>query len=391
LRTRVAIVGAGPAGLALAVLLQRAGVDAAVVESRSREYVERRVRAGVLEYGSVELLDAIGVGDRLRREGLIHRGIALRFRGRSHRIDFDDLTGGKHVTVYGQQEVVKDLIAAVLRTDVPIFFNAEAVALTELDATTATLHYRDGFHGVSRDSVPAGSITLYEHAYPFCWLGVLAQSAPVSDELITRITSAASRLFRCARRRLRGCTSNARPATNSTRGRTTASGGSCGCGCTAAPADQPSAKGRFWKKGITPMRSFVAEPMRFGRLFLAGDAAHIVPPTGAKGMNLALADVRVLGRALEQFYKQGDAGGLDAYSQTCLRRVWKTQRFSAWMTGLLHRFDTYGAFERRLQLAELDYVTSSRAAARRLAENYVGLPFDESGPSLDDAGATSRP
>jgi p-hydroxybenzoate 3-monooxygenase len=296
----------------------------------------------------------------------------------------------------------------VLRTDVPIIFNAEAVALTELDGTTATLHYRDasgndrriqadfiigcdGFHGVSRNSVPAGSITLYEHAYPFCWLGVLAQSAPVSNELIytnhergfalvSMRSPAITRLYvQCPA----GDELDAWPDHRfwrELRLRLDSSAGGPAVG-----------EGTILQKGITPMRSFVAEPMRFGRLFLAGDAAHIVPPTGAKGMNLALADVRVLGRALEQFYMQGDAGGLDAYSQTCLRRVWKTQRFSAWMTGLLHHFDTYGAFERRLQLAELDYVTSSRAAARSLAENYVGLPFDESGPGLDDAGTTSRP
>jgi p-hydroxybenzoate 3-monooxygenase len=392
LRTQVAIVGGGPAGLTLAHLLHQSKIDAIVLESRPRAYVESRVRAGVLEQGTVDLLCSMGVGERLRRQGLTHSGVALRFDDESHRIDFADLTGGKSVTVYGQQEVVKDLIAALTSLAVPVMFEAEALALGGLDGERVTLRYRDaagtehtvesdyvagcdGFHGICRNAIPAAALTIYEHGYPFGWLGILAQSPPVSEELIY---------------------------TNHERGFALVSMRSptitrlylqCGVDedISAWPDD------RFWtelrlrlgsdrggpdvvegpvtQKGITPMRGFVAEPMRFGRLFLAGDAAHIVPPTGAKGMNLAIADVRVLGRAFEEHYFRHDSSALERYSETCLRRVWNTQRFSSWMTRMLHRFDEHDPFEHRLQLAELHYVTSSRHAAQTLAENYVGLPF----------------
>ena len=391
-RTQVAIVGAGPAGLTLALLLHQAGIESIVLESRSRSYVENRVRAGVLEHGTVELLCSMGAGERLRREGLKHGGIALRFDGKDHRIDFEDLTSGKSVTVYGQQEVVKDLITALSSAGVPIAFEAPAIALGDLDGEHVTVRYRDaggaehsiradyiagcdGFHGICRDAIPPGALTVYEHGYPFGWLGILAQSPPVSEELIY---------------------------TNHERGFALVSMRSptitrlylqCPAGeeLAAWPDD------RFWtelrlrldsdcggpdvvtgpilQKGITPMRGFVAEPMRHGRLFLAGDAAHIVPPTGAKGMNLAIADVRVLARAFEAHYFKNDSSGLDSYSDTCLRRVWNTQRFSSWMTRMLHRFDGHAPFERRVQLAELRYVASSRPASQTLAENYVGLPF----------------
>ncbi len=391
-RTQVAIVGAGPAGLTLACLLHRAGIETIVLESRSREYVESRVRAGVLEHATVELLCELGVGERLKLESLTHAGIELRFNGESRRIDFEDLTGGKNVTVYGQQEVVKDLIAAVSAAGVPIHFESTVTALGPLDGERVAVRYRDaseaehpleadyvagcdGFHGISRSVIPEGASRVYECLYPFSWLGILAQSPPVSEELIY--------------------TNHERGFALVSMRSPTVSRLYVQCAADDELAEWPDE--RFWnelrlrlgsddggpdviegpvlQKGITPMRGFVTEPMRFGRLFLAGDAAHIVPPTGAKGMNLAIADVRVLARAFEAFYLRGDASGLEGYSDTCLRRIWNTQRFSSWMTRMLHRFDAHDPFEHRLQLAELNYVTTSRHAAQTLAENYVGLPF----------------
>jgi p-hydroxybenzoate 3-monooxygenase len=391
LRTQVAIVGAGPAGLMLAHLLHRAGIESVIVESRSRDYVESRVRAGVLEHGTAELLNDTGVGERMRREGLVHRGIALRFNDRSARIDFPDLTDGKTVTVYGQQEVVKDLIAARLATGAPIHFESPVIAIDA--GAEPSLCYRDaagaehvvradfiagcdGFHGVAREAIPPDAITIYDHTFPFGWLGILAETPPVSEELIyvnhERGFALVSMRSRTISRMYLQCRNDEdlalwpddriwaelRERLGSDRG---------------GPDVRP---GKMLQKGVTPMRSFVCDPMRYGRLFLAGDSAHIVPPTGAKGMNLAIADVRVLAEALEAFYESGETALLDAYSQTCLRRVWKTQRFSMYMTRMLHRFEDHAPFERRVQLAELDYVTSSRTAATSLAENYVGLPFE---------------
>jgi p-hydroxybenzoate 3-monooxygenase len=391
-RTQVAIVGAGPAGLMLAHLLHRSGIESIIIETRSRDYVERRVRAGVLEHGTANLLEETGVGARMRREGLVHRGIELQFNDRSRRIDFEELTHGKTVTVYGQQEVVKDLIAARLATGEPIVFEHEVLAIDAGGDGHATVTYRqdggaeqtiaadfiagcDGFHGACRAAIPSDRIALYDHMFPFAWLGILAESPPVSEELIyanhERGFALVSMRSRMVSRLYLQCRvdedlagwpderiwSELRERLGSDRG---------GPAVTAGPVLQ---------KGITPMRSFVCDPMRYGRLFLAGDSAHIVPPTGAKGMNLAIADVRVLARALDAFYATGSAELLDGYSETCLRRIWKTQRFSSYMTGMLHRFDDHGPFERRVQLAELDYVTSSRAAAESLAESYVGLPF----------------
>jgi p-hydroxybenzoate 3-monooxygenase len=389
-RTQVAIVGAGPAGLMLAHLLRRAGIDSVVLESQSRDYVEKRVRAGVLEHETSKLLEETGVGERMRREGLVHRGIELRFNDRNKRIDFEELTGGKTVTVYGQQEVVKDLIAARLGANEPIFFETTVVSL---DPETATVRYRgpdgaehtlhadyiagcDGFHGPSRAAMPASTVKHYDHVFPFAWLGILAESPPPSEELIyansERGFALVSMRSRTISRLYLQCRADEdianwpddriwaelRERLGSERGGPTV------------------IAGPLISKGITPMRSFVCDPMRYGRLFLAGDSAHIVPPTGAKGMNLAIADVRVLAAALEAYYRHGTSELLEAYSDTCLRRVWKTQRFSTYMTGLLHRFDDHGPFERQVQLAELDYVTSSRAPAASLAENYVGLPFN---------------
>ena len=391
LRTQVAIIGAGPAGLMLAHLLHRSGIESVIIESRSREYVESRVRAGVLEHGTAELLNDTGVGERMRRDGLVHRGIALRFNDRSERIDFPHLTEGKTVTVYGQQEVAKDLIAARLATGAPILFRCEAIAI---DAHgEPSVRYRDaaggentvradfiagcdGFHGPARASIPPDAITIYDHTFPFAWLGILAETPPVSEELIyvnhERGFALVSMRSRTIGRMYIQCRSDEdlgrwpderiwaelRERLGSDRG---------------GPDVLP---GPVLQKGVTPMRSFVCEPMRYGRLFLAGDSAHIVPPTGAKGMNLAIADVRVLAEALDAYYENKETALLDAYSETCLRRVWKTQRFSIYMTRMLHRFDEHTPFDHRIQLAELDYVTSSRIAAASLAENYVGLPFE---------------
>ncbi len=391
MRTQVGIVGAGPAGAMLAHLLARAGVDSVVVEARSREYVQERVRAGVLEHGSCDLMDAAGVGARMRREGLVHHGIELRFGGRGHRIDLSGLTGGRTIMIYPQREVVKDLTDARVAAGLPIFFEADKVRVAGLDGDRPTIDFRhadsawrvecdfiagcDGFHGVCRESIPPAALRVYERVYPFGWLGILAEVAPSSDELIycshergfalhSMRTPALTRLYL-------QCDPNDAienwPDDRIWRELHTR---------FAAAGDWRLAEGPIVQKGITPMRSFVVEPMRYGRLFLAGDAAHIVPPTGAKGLNLALADVKVLAAAIAEFYRSGRHDPLDNYSSACLRRVWKVQRFSWWMTSVLHRFPDETPFDWRRQQAELDYVTSSSAAAASLAENYVGLPLD---------------
>jgi p-hydroxybenzoate 3-monooxygenase len=389
MRTQVGIVGAGPAGLVLSHLLRREGIESVVLELRTREYVQERVRAGVLEQNTVDLLTEIGVGERMQREGLVHHGIELRFRGRGHRIDFQELTG-RAITIYAQGEVVKDLIDARLSAGQPIVFEAADVSLHNFDSPRPSIRFHkngectellcdfiagcDGFHGVSRPSIPNGVLTAFERVYPFAWLGILAEAPPSSEELVyahhdqgfallSMRTPQLSRLYiQCAPdeeienwpddriwRELHA---------------------------RLARRDWKLTEGPIIQKGIAGMRSFVIEPMQDGRLFLAGDAAHIVPPTGAKGLNLAVADVRFLARAICRFYHSGSRELLDHYSETCLRRVWKVQRFSWWMTSMLHRFDTDNAFDQRRQLGELDYVTSSRAAAQSLAENYVGLPME---------------
>ncbi len=390
MRTQVGIVGAGPSGLLLSQLLHLAGIESVVLERRSRGYVEGRIRAGVLEQGTVELLDQAGVGERLHREGLIHGGIELAFGGRRHRIDFEDLTGGKAVTVYGQTEVTRDLNRAREAAGGEIVFEAEDVVLHDFDGDSPRLGYRkdgtdhelrcdfiagcDGFHGISRRSVPAAAVSTFERVYPFAWLGILANTKPVSDELIYARHERGFALFSMrspTRSRLYiQCSPDEQlddwpdeRVWDELRSR------------LDAEAAARLETGPSIEKSVTPMRSFVAEPMRFGRLFLAGDAAHIVPPTGAKGLNLAAADVRYLSRALIAHYAEGRDDLLEAYSETCLGRIWKAQRFSWWMTSLLHRFPEASGFGGRVQLAELDYVTSSRAAAAALAENYVGLPF----------------
>jgi p-hydroxybenzoate 3-monooxygenase len=390
MRTQVGIVGAGPAGLLLAQLLHLQGIETVILERRSREYVEGRIRAGVLEQGTVDLLDAAQVGERMHEVGLVHDGIELSFRGRRHRIDFKALTG-KAVTVYGQTEVTKDLIAARLAAGGQIVFEAADVSIHDFDGEKPRIRFRrnsrarelrcdfiggcDGFHGVCRASVPLDALRIHERTYPFAWLGILAETPPVSPELIychhergfalfSMRSPTLSRLYlQCAPDEELSEWPDAR-IWDELRLRL---GGDGAAALQPAPA---------LEKSVTPMRSFVAQPMRFGRLFLAGDAAHIVPPTGAKGLNLAAADVGVLARALREFYASGRTDLIEAYSDTCLRRVWKAQRFSWWMTSMLHRFPGRNPFEDQLQLAELDYVVSSRAASTALAENYVGLPLE---------------
>ncbi|HVW41868.1 MAG TPA: 4-hydroxybenzoate 3-monooxygenase [Amycolatopsis sp.] len=390
MRTQVAIVGAGPAGLLLSYLLHAEGIDAVVLEARSRSYVERRVRAGVCEHPTVELLREIGVAARLDAQGLPHHGFSLRFDGADHRIALSELTG-KTITVYGQQEIVKDLIEAHEAAGRPIEFEVSDVALHDLDTERPRVTYRsggvpraldceviagcDGFHGVSRPSIPAGGVRFFDRDYPYAWLGVLARTPPSHEELIythhergfalhSMRSPEITRLYLQVPHdeRIDEWTDDRIWSELSQR---------------LATVDSFSLReGPILDKGITPMRSFVIEPMRYGRLFLAGDAAHIVPPTGAKGMNLAVADVRVLSRALVDLLLHKRSELAESYSDTCLRRVWRAEHFSWYMTSMLHVDPAADDFARRLQLSQLRYTASSRAAATSLAENYVGLPFE---------------
>jgi p-hydroxybenzoate 3-monooxygenase len=386
MRTQVGIVGAGPAGLVLALLLHRAGIDCIVLEARSRDYVEKRVRAGLLEQNTVDLLHELGVGERLAREGLQHNGIYLRRQGETVHIEITKLTG-RHITIYGQQEVVKDVIAALLERGIEVRFEVEDVALHDLDSDRPRVTYTwndsahqlecdfvagcDGFHGVSRPSIPDGILTEHEYVYEFGWLGILAEAAPATEELIyawhergfalyTMRSPTISRLYlqvaadedieRWPDERIWE-ELQIRLATEGWRVN----------------------EGSILEKGVTPMRSFVCEPMQYRRLFLAGDSAHIVPPTGAKGLNLAVNDVRLLSSALVDWYREHSSDRLQSYSHTALRRVWRAQDFSNYMTQLLHDLGG-GAFQERLQLARLEYLSRSVAAATSLAENYAGLP-----------------
>jgi p-hydroxybenzoate 3-monooxygenase len=391
-RTEVGIVGAGPAGLLLSHLLAREGIGSIVVEDKSRDHVESRIRAGVLEQGTADLLTEAGVGGRMRREGLIHQGIEIRFEGTGHRIDFPALTGGKAITVYGQQEVVKDLIAARLADGGTIHFEAEAVTLRDIDGEAPAIVFRkdgevheivcdfiagcDGFHGICRDSIPAGVLTAYGQVYPFAWLGVLTQSPPASDELVYAHSARGFALLSMRSPTLSRLYVQCDPGDDLAAWPDERVWDELQARTALRDGGFRIPEGPVLQKGITGMRSFVVEPMQFGRLYLAGDAAHIVPPTGAKGMNLAVADIRCLTEALVARYRHGDEALLAAYSARCLKRVWKAQRFSWWMTTMLHPNPAAGAFDRRRQIAELDYVTSSTAAMTTLAENYVGLPFE---------------
>jgi p-hydroxybenzoate 3-monooxygenase len=389
MRTQVAIVGAGPAGLLLGHLLQSAGIESVILEQRSADHVLSRIRAGVLEQGTVDILDRLGVSARLHAEGLVHDGVELALDGRRRRIDFRALIG-KTVTIYGQTEITRDLMDARAASGLTTVYEAQAVSLYDFDQQSPKVTYVkdgrtqelacdfiagcDGFHGVSRQSVPASALAIYERIYPFGWLGLLADVPPASHELIYASSERGFAL--CSMR------SPARSRYY-----------------VQVPLDdrvEDWPDERFWdelarrvgedvatrittgpsiEKSISPLRSFVAEPLRFGRLFLAGDAAHIVPPTGAKGLNLAASDVFYLHEALREFYVERSDRGLSQYSARCLRRVWNAVRFSWWMTTQLHRFPDMDAFSRRLQAAELDYLFGSPAAQAVLAENYVGLPL----------------
>ncbi|PZU56978.1 MAG: 4-hydroxybenzoate 3-monooxygenase [Sphingobium sp.] len=391
MRTKVAIIGAGPAGMFLAHLLAAEGIDAIVIERKDRTYVEGRVRAGVLEQVTTDLMHRLDLGARLDREGLVHEGTQISLDGALFRIDMAALTGGSAVTVYGQQEVMHDLFEAAPARGVQIEWNADNVVLEGLDSDTPVVRWQqggvtkelrcdfvagcDGYHGVSRASIPAHVLRTFERVYPFGWLGILADVPPADHELIY---ANHERGFALASMR------------SPTRSRYYIQ-----CGLDEDIADWPDE--RFWdelclrlgpdaaarvtrgpsfEKSIAPLRSFVSEPMRWGRLFLAGDAAHIVPPTGAKGMNLAVSDVTFLGEALVSHYREGSAAGLDGYSARALARVWKAERFSWWFTSVTHRFPDMDGFDRRVQEAEINYIRGSTAAQRSLAENYVGLPLE---------------
>jgi p-hydroxybenzoate 3-monooxygenase len=391
MRTQVAIIGAGPSGLLLGALLHKAGIDTVIVERQSGDYVLGRIRAGVLEQVTVDLLKEVGVDQRLHKEGLVHGGFELLFAGKRHRIDMQQLTGGKQVVVYGQTEVTRDLMDDRAAKGLTTIYEAENVQVHDFDSANPSVSYTkdgqthtlqcdfiagcDGFHGVCRASVPEGSIQEYEKVYPFGWLGVLADVPPVSHELIYANTERGFAL--CSMR-------------SATRSRYYVQ-------VPLTDKVEAWSDDRFWadlkdhldpeareslvtgpsiEKSIAPLRSFVAEPMRFGRMFLAGDAAHIVPPTGAKGLNLAATDVKYLSDAITEYYGEKSPAGIDHYSQRCLRRIWRAERFSWWFTSLMHQFPETAGFGQKIQEAELDYLIHSESASRALAENYVGLPLN---------------
>ncbi len=380
MRTQVGIVGAGPAGLTLARLLENAGIESVILESRSRAYCEARVRAGVLEQGTVDLLREAGVGGRMDAEGLVHHGIELQFDAERHRVPLSDLTGGRSIVIYGQTEVVKDLIAARLDSGLPLLFDTPA---ERVDAERGIVRYPDGelqcdviagcdgFHGCCRGALPAGTLREFSREYPYGWLGILASVAPSIDELVyahhqrgfallsLRSPTLSRYYIQCAPDEDLGRWPDER-IWEELRTRTAVDGWTL-------------EEGPILEKGVTGMRSYVCEPLRHERLFLAGDAAHIVPPTGAKGLNLAIHDVRMLAEALIRFYESGDKSLMDTYSETCLRRVWRCEHFSWWMTTMLHVTPGNDPFDLELQHSQLRYVTTSRAQAKALAENYVGL------------------
>jgi p-hydroxybenzoate 3-monooxygenase len=391
MRTQVAIIGAGPAGLLLGQLLHKAGINAVIIERQSPDYVLGRIRAGVLEQVAVDLLDEAGVGERMHREGLVHGGIEMLVQGKRHRIDMNQLTGGSNVLVYGQTELTRDLMEARSAAGLPTVYEAQEVEVADFDAARPCVTWRhadrthtldcdfiagcDGFHGVCRASVPRGAIREYEKIYPFGWLGLLADTPPVSEELIY-VNSERGFALCSMRSRTRSRYYLQVPLTDQ----------------VADWSDEA-----FWRelrhrlddqgceqlttgpsieKSIAPLRSFVAEPLRFGRLFLAGDAGHIVPPTGAKGLNLAATDVKYLANALIEYYCERSEAGIDTYSARCLRRIWRAERFSWWFTMLMHRFPDEGPMAVKFQQAELDYLLHSESALRTIAENYVGLPLE---------------
>jgi p-hydroxybenzoate 3-monooxygenase len=390
MRTQVGIVGAGPAGLLLSHLLHLEGISSVVLETRTREQIESTIRAGVLEQGTVDLLTEVGVGERMKREGFVHTGIELRFAGQGHRIDLSDLTGGKAITVYAQHEVIKDLVKARVDTGGEILFGVTDVSLHGVDTNKPTIRFRqggeqqeltcdfiagcDGSQSMSRSSIPEDKRCQYSRIYPFGWFGILVEAPPSSEELIyahhergfslvsTRSAEVQRLYFQCDPKDSIDNWSDDRIWAELHARLDTAEGSQLN-------------EGRIFQKGIIGMRSFVFEPMQYGRLFLAGDAAHVVPPTGAKGLNLAVGDVKVLSRGLVEYFRSGRSDLLDDYSRIALRRVWRAEHFSWWMTSMLHRFPDQDAFQDRLQVAELANVVNSRAAATMLAENYVGMPI----------------
>ena len=390
MQTQVGIIGAGPAGLLLSHVLHLHGIESVVLEKHSKDYIESRVRAGVLEQASVTLLSEVGLGERLQREGMQHHGFEIRFGSRSHRINFDELTDGKGITVYGQQEVVKDIIAARLTAGGQISFEVDKVSIHDQLSEQPFIEYLlagenhklkcdfiigcDGFHGISRKTIPKNVISSFNHTYPFAWLGVLVQAPPSSEELIysnsasgfalhsMRSPAVTRNYIQCPPDDVIEDWSNDRIWQE------------LHARLETVP-DWKLVEGKILEKGITPMRSFVCETMRHGRLYLAGDATHIVPPTGAKGMNLAISDIRFLSQALSDWYRSGCEGLLNSYSTNCLRRVWQGERFSWYMTSLLHTFPDDNRFQHRLQQAELDYLSNSKAASAALAESYVGYDF----------------
>lgn len=392
MRTQIGIIGAGPAGLMLAHLLQRKGIESVIIESRSRMEIERTIRAGVLEQMTVDLLNETGVGERMMKKGIFHEGIEIRYNGKRRRIDMHHLTGGKYVTIYPQHEVIKDLIAARINVGGKMFFNVSDVCLSGLDTAKPNISYLnesgekeeiicdyiagcDGFHGPSRQSIPAEIRKEYQKIYPYSWLGILAEAPPSAPELVYAHHEDGFALHSTRTPEIQRLYLQVNPEDSiddwpderiweKLRLR------------LSTEDEWTLIEGPVIQKNIVPMRSFICDPMQYGRLFLAGDSAHIVPPTGAKGLNLAMADVQILAGALFDYYASGETGRLERYSEICLRRVWKAERFSWYMTSLLHRHRDYTPFDYQIQLAELDHVTTSKAAAQSLSENYVGLPLE---------------
>ena len=395
MHTQVGIIGAGPAGLLLGHLLHLKGIDSVILESRNHNYVIDRVRAGVLEQFTADLLTQIGVGDRLHREGMRHDSVYLSFSGKRHHVPLAELTGGKAIYVYGQNEVVKDLMDARLATGRPLHYEVRNVSAHDIASTRPRIRYEhngaqheltcdfiagcDGFHGICRPALETAAlskaVTFYDRTYPFGWLGILAEAAPSSDALVYTYHSRGFALFSMRSPKITRLYFQVPPDEDIRNWSDEAIWEEMVQRMSTCDGWKPNV-GPILNKNVTPMRSFVAEPMNAGRLYLAGDAAHIVPPTGAKGLNLAAADVLLLGRALAEFYSQGKTDLLEGYSHAALKRVWRSQRFSWWMTQTLHRFPDENPFDYQRQLADLDYITSSRAALTSLAENYVGLPLD---------------
>ncbi|MGK0297942.1 MAG: p-hydroxybenzoate 3-monooxygenase [Gammaproteobacteria bacterium] len=386
MKTQVGIVGAGPAGLTLSRLLDLNGISSFVIENKSRIHIESRIRAGVLEHCTMDLLNNIGIGERMMQQGMLHHGVELRFEGNGHRIDFTELTD-QQIMVYGQQEIIKDLISAHLSESRPLLFEVSDVTLKNLESKSPSIHFIyngesqviecdiiagcDGYHGISRPSIPKDILKIHEHSYPFGWLGILAEAEPSSKELIyashdkgfalhsMRSSQLVRNYIQCVPEENINNWSDDR-IWSELQIRMELSGGFS------------LNEGKIIEKSVTPMRGFLVEPMQYGNLYLAGDAAHIVPPTGAKGLNLAVKDVQVLSDALIEQYVNGNCSDLTAYTSNCLTHVWRAQYFSAWMTMLLHRYEDHDSYQRQLQLAQLRYITESRYAATSLAENYVG-------------------